>query len=80
MNTVIVLGLMIWIVKRVRHSGEHQRNDPATLLSAENTRLNPNDSCASVRILQQPMIMACPILETNEYNKQELEMNHYVIT
>lgn len=75
---VIVLGLMVWIVKRVRHTISSPPPNTGSLVESnlvEGTALTGG----SMQILQQPtMMMACPLLEPTEY-KQDLELNHYVI-
>ena len=85
---MVVLGLMVWIVKRVRtsisspssssSSGIDQQSSlPATALEASLDMSHPTG--ASIQMLQQPLMMSCTVMEPAEF-KQALELDHYVIT
>lgn len=72
---MIVLGLMVWIVKRVRTTTAHQPNEtilPPSMLEA-NLDMGPS---GTIQVLQQPLMMT--VMEPGEF-KQALELDHYVL-
>ena len=75
-SKVIVLGLMVWIVKRVRTNAPNTNTEQQNIQMMEtNIEANP---IGSFQVLQQPLMMSCSVMEPSEY-KQALELDHYVI-
>ena len=54
---------------------------PNLTLDLESNSINSQQMIQSVQLLQQPLMMACPItIDPSEYTKQSLELSdHYVI-
>lgn len=82
---MVVLGLMVWIVKRVRTSISNGSTSPdqsscglpATALESANLDLvNHQSHGTTIQMLQQPLMMT--VMEPGEF-KQALELDHYVI-